>query len=204
MAIDFVHTEQLVDAVLAVLTAHLPAGWLPSTATSSEVALKVLDHGDYADYPEADSLLKDCPAIIIRGLGTEPTDAGIGGLLVSSERLRLVHVRMFEQCRDAEGKIELNMTRARERYAKIIGKAMFTDPKRRLAVIGGGGVRTEVSLASTDTAGAQLGEHRFLGWDLGQDGPTRTEDVATIRQMSQRVWAIACDMVVDVSTGGQG
>ena len=204
MAIDFVHTEQLVDAVLAVLAAHLPAGWLPSTAMSSEVALKVMDHGDYADYPEAANLLDDCPAIIIRGLGLEPTDAGISGLLVTSERLRLVHVRMFDQCRDADGKLELNMTRARERYAKIIGQALFADPKRRLAVVSDSGTRTEVSLTSTDAAGAQLVEHRYIGWDVGQDGPTRTEDVATIRQMSQRVWAIACDMVVDVRTGGQG
>lgn len=203
MAIDFVHTTEAVDAVLAVLRAHLPATWFPATAAAGEQALRLLEHGDLADYPSAEDLEGDLPAILVRGLGVEQVNAGADGVAITEETIRLVHLRAWDQCYTAAGALETNMTRARERYAKIISKALFADPNRRLAVIASGGARTDVTLTSTDAAGAQLVTHLFRGWDLGQDdGPAATPDVAGVRELGQRLWAIACTSVVRVRTGG--
>lgn len=203
MAIDFVHTAEVVDAVLAVLRGHLPATWLPGTAAAGEQSLRLLEHGDLADYPAAEDMEQDLPAILIRGLGIEETGAGITGVAITEEHLRLVHLRKHEQCYTSTGAREMNMTRARERYAKIISAALFADPHRKLAVIDDEGTRTEVTLTSTDGAGAQLIQQSFRGWDLGQDdGPAATPDVAAIRELGLPVWAIACTFVARVRSGG--
>jgi hypothetical protein len=203
MAVDFVHTAEIVDAVLAVLRGHLPTTWFPATAAAGEQALRLLEHGDLADYPAAEDMEADLPAILVRGLGIEETGAGITGVAITEEHLRLVHVRAHDQCYTDAGARQTNMTRARERYAKIISKALFADPHRKLAVIDDEGARTEVTLTCTDGAGAQFIHHSFRGWDLGQDdGPAATPDVAAIRTLGLPVWAIACTFVARVRTGG--
>jgi len=59
-----VFTEELIDSVIAVLkggdgsahTGGLPANWWEDGNDGLEVVLKLLEHGDVADYPGADAL----------------------------------------------------------------------------------------------------------------------------------------------------
>lgn len=206
-------TEELIDSVIAVLkggdgsahTGGLPANWWEDGNDGLEVVLKLLEHGDVADYPGADALEEDTPAILVRGLGPTPTGlAATGGVQETEEIIRIVHVRAAEHCRDASGNRELNMTRARARYAKLINLALWNDPHRKLAVIDAEGARTEVSLSCEDGAGAQLYDVGWNGWDLGADigNPNSMEDVRMLRQLPARVWAIACELAVRIRSGG--
>lgn len=210
MAIDFVHTAELVDAVIAVLEGSgathiggLPTAWFTS---GDDEELKILEHGDYTDYAKAGvDVMDELPAILVRGLGPAPTGkAGTGGVLDTDELIRVIHIRRFTQCYDGSGDEQLNMTEARERYVKVISKALFNDPNRKLAVIDGGGSRTEVSLTSTD-GNVQVVQALWTGWDMGHaiDNPHSIEDVAMIRMMELPLWAIGCDLTVKVRTGGE-
>lgn len=214
MAIDFLHSGQTVDAVIAVLvgadgalhTGGLPPAWFPATSANGEEPLKVLEHGDLADYP-ADQAVSDlCPAILVRGLGPKPTDhGGASGVMVTQEVVRVIHTRLFDQCYTAAGGRESNMTRARERYAKIIGKALFNDQKRRLAVIDSTGDRTDVTLTCSDGAGAQLVNAMWSGWDLGYDAGSvdSMQEVQMIRSLPLPLWAIGCEMTILCRSGGE-
>ena len=207
MAIDFVHTGELVDAVISVLkgsgSGHvggLPSAWF--TRTDKE-GLQLLEHGDLADY--AGKVMQELPAILVRGIGIVSVPARhVGGVIEADELIRVLHVRKYEQCYDSDGDREKNQARARERYAKLIGKAIFNDPQRRLAVIDSDGARTEVTLTSDDAAGAQIIQAMFDGWDLGYDigNINGTDDVRLIRNLNAGIWAIACDLRVRVRTGG--
>jgi len=230
MATDFCHSEEIINAVIAVLkgddgashTGGLPATWFPEGGDGTEASLKHLEHGDYADYA-IDSLEELCPAILVRSLGPQPTKrGGTGGVIETEETIRVVHMRAFNQCRTSAGAMELNMSRARARYAKIITKALFNDPQHKLATINSGNSRAEVSLTCTDSAGAQVLNALWAGWDLGHSGSDSTADVARIRAgghsprtravgeaaglrpagEASRLWAIACDIEVRVRTGG--
>jgi hypothetical protein len=213
MAIDFVHTAELVDAVIAVLkgadgalhTGGLPANWFRDASDADEAPLVLLEHGDLADYAGG-QLDRDLPCILVRGLGPQPTDrGGVAGVQQTEEIIRVVHVRKREQCYADDGSCEYNMTRARARYGKALCKALFNDPKRRLAVIDGAGARTDVTLTSTDVAGAQLVSVLWAGLDLGHSigNPNAIEDVTIIRRLSSPIWAIACDLRVQVRSGGE-
>lgn len=206
------HTEELIDAVIAVLkgadgdthTGGLPANWFADTRDGDEAPLELLEHGDVADMVgvKFEELL---PAILVRGLGPQPTgEGGTSGVLETEELIRVVHVRPFDLCYDSSGNKELNMTRARARYAKLINKALCNDPHKKLATIAADTTRTEVSLTCSDAAGAQLYNVIWAGWDLGFEigNPASTEDVRTIRQLRMSMWAIACDLRVRVRTGG--
>lgn len=208
MAIDFVHTGELVDAVISVLkgsgSGHiggLPPAWF--TRGASEY-LETLDHGDLSDIAvTADALSRMLPAILVRGLGPQGAVEHISGVTKTRERLRVIHARRYDQCFAGDGIREPNMTRARERYAKIIGEALFNDPQGKLAVIDGESARTEVSLTCTDDNGAQVVQAVWRGWDLGYDigNPSSTEDVRLIRRLPAQIWAIACDIDVMVRSG---
>ncbi len=213
MASDFVHSQEIIDAVIAVLrgadgathTGGLPANWFEDGDDGNEPLLKLLEHGDVADYPGADELAEDTPAILVRGLGPTPTGlGGVGGVVETEELIRVVHVRLADDCRDGSGNRELNMTRARARYAKLINLALWNDPHRKLATINAAGTRTEVSLTCEDGAGAQLYDVGWNGWDLGADigNPNSMEDVRMLRQLPARVWAIACELAVRIRSGG--
>lgn len=213
MAIDFVHTAEIVDAVIAVLTGAddathtggLPANWFMDAVDEDETPLVLLEHGDLADYAGG-QLDRDLPCILVRGLGPQPTDrGGVAGVQETEEIIRVVHVRKREQCYADDGSCEYNMTRARARYAKALCKALFNDPKRRLAVIDAEGTRTDVTLTSTDTAGAQIVTALWAGLDLGHEigNPNSIEDVAIIRRLASPLWAIACDLRVIVRSGGE-
>ena len=216
MAIDFVHTEEVVDAVIAVLkgddgathTGGLPDNWFEDADDVYEVPLELLEHGDLSDYPldDEDFVNNLLPGILVRGLGPQPTGrAGSGGALGTEEVVRVVHIRRYNQCRNSSGGIERNMTKARERYAKTINKALFNDPHKKLATIAADTTRTEVSLTCSDSAGAQLYNAVWNGWDLGHDigNPNSIPDVQIIRRLPAPLWAIACDMLVMIRTGGE-
>ncbi len=207
MATDFVHTAELVDAVVAVLHGEgddhaggLPVAWF---TRGDKEKLKLLQADDLADY--GGELLDELPAIIVRGLGIvgEP-NRSVGGVVNTEELIRVLHLRRFEECYTATGDHEKTPGKARCRYAKIIGKALFNDSHAKLAVIAADGTRTEVSLTCSDGAGAQLWDVGFGGWDLGYalGNPNSTEDVAVIRDMNAQVMAIACDLRVRVRSGG--
>lgn len=208
MATDVVFTGELVDAVIDVLkgfgSTHiggLPAAWFDST---DQEYLRVLEHGDWADYGKTSrDIRNDLPAIFVRGMGPTPEKGTLTQVLHTQELIRVVHVRRFDQCYTAAGAKETNMVRARERYAKIISKALFHDPNKKLAVIDGSGNRTEVSLTSDDD-NAQVYNVLWRGWDLGHPigSDYSTEDVAGIRALEAPIWAIACDLVVQIRTGG--
>jgi len=213
MAKDFVHTGQIVDAVIAVLkgsgSTHvggLPTTWFTSTHREY---LRTLDHGDWADYGKASRRIdEDLPAIFVRGMGPTPVTGHLTGVDDTEERIRVVHVRRFDQCYGDDGaaawlKDGIGMVRARERYAKIISKALFNDPHRKLAVIDGAGTRTEVSLTTTDAA-AHVVNVLWRGWDLEHPigSEYNTEDVAGIRELELPIWAIACDLSVRIRQGG--
>ena len=212
MATDFVHSEEIIDAVIAVLkgadgdthTGGLPANWFADTRDGDEAPLELLEHGDVADMVgvKFEELL---PAILVRGLGPQSTgQAGTSGVLETEEPVRVVHVRHFDQCYDSSGERELNMTRARGRYAKTIGKALMNDPHKKLATIDAEDARSEVSLTCSDGAGAQVYDVGWAGWDFGYEigNPASTEDVRIIRALPARIWAVACDLRVRVRTGG--
>ena len=214
MAIDFLHTGELVDAVIAVLkgadgaahTGGLPANWFADGAARGECPLLLLEHGDLSDYGEVADLRRDLPAVIVRGLGPQPTtEGGAGGVDETDEMVRVVHVRTFGQCYTDAGVAEDNHVRARERYAKLLHRALFNDPHRRLAVIASDGTRTIPTLTCTDGAGAQIVRAAWHGTDLGHDGanPNAIEDVALLRHLRARIWAIAVDLRVSIRSGGQ-
>ena len=215
MAIDFVHTGEIVDAVIAVLkgadsithTGGLPANWFEDADDANEVPLELLEHGDLADYPldKNDFVRNMLPAILVRGLGPQPTSrAGASGMLETEEIIRVVHVRRYDQCRDSSGGLEKNMTKARERYAKVINKALFNDPQKKLAAIAADTTRTGISLTCSDAAGAQIYNAVWDGWDMGHDigNPNSIVDVQIIRRIPAPIWAIACDIRVLIQVGG--
>lgn len=206
MATDLVFTQEIVEAVVDCLKGGLPANWFDDGADAGEVPLKLLTGGDLADYTALRALERDLPAIIVRGFGPERTGSGgAGGRVQVLERVRVVHLRGNGQCHADDGDVERNMTRARARYAKLIHKAIFQDAKGRLAVIGTGGTRTDVTLTSADTAGARLQQVVFEAWDLGHDvaNPHSMEDVALVRRLPMQAWAIGCEFGVYVDAGGE-
>ena len=210
MASDVVHTTAVIDAVLSALaggdgadhTGGLPANWFMDARDADEVPLKWIEHGDLTDYPwdEPGWLGDNTPIIIVRSLALTPASVaaygGLNGALGVEERMRLVHVRKHEQCRDDAGAVERNMTRARARYAKAIHQALFADqPWQKLAVL------TDTTRTEPTITGALLIEAQWRGWDFGT-GERGTSDVLNIASLRQPYWAIACDFSVILQTGG--
>jgi hypothetical protein len=216
MATDFVHTTEIVDAVLAVLTGDgsthyggLPAAWHIATddyTGTGEYGLTLLEHGDLSDYVTT-NLENLSPAILVRGMGPKASSrGGVSGHRETFEVIRVIHLRSRDHSLTAAGALETNLTRARERYAKIIGKALFNDPHKRLATISSSGVRTPATLTCSDSAGAQIQNVVFLGWDLGEEygSADSMREVAMVGSLSAPVWAIGCEFEVVIDTGGQG
>ncbi|HOA01373.1 MAG TPA: hypothetical protein PLF11_00160 [Bacillota bacterium] len=212
MAKDYVYTPDLEQRIKAVLegaddgvrTGGLPVTWFPDGDDGSEVPLRILDVGDYADYTAQD-LPSLCPAILIRGLGPlpYPGNAGIDGVAATVERIRVVHFRMRNQCRRADGLPFGLQSSARSYYAKIIGKALFNDA--RLNIIDKDGNVDSPTFDSADENGVVLVEATFVSWDLGRSigSHASVEDVAAVRALGSPVWAIACDLDITLLFGGE-
>lgn len=200
MASDAVYMAEVIDAVLAELTGHLPTNWFPEPAHTSpptyteqnpdphyawETPLALLEHGDLLDYPaEPEGVMLDCPAILVKPLGVQlvETEGGVGGVEVYSHGVRVVHLRGWEQCWDGSGNQVNNQTRARARYAKAIHAAVFADAY---------GMMGSPTLTGVGSAEAVVNV-TFDGWDFRGT----TEDVAIVRDLRAHLWAIALDLQV--------
>ena len=220
MATDVVFTSEIEAAVISVLrgadgathTGGLPANWFADADDGLETPLWYLDRGDLADHPMTpddgagflDSL---CPGILVRGMGPQPETYGTSGIEEIIERVRVIHLRRFDQCHNATTGALLNrMANARGVYAKLIHKALFHDPHAKLAVIAAVGTRTDVTLTSADGAGAQVYDVQWSGWDLGypDTSPYSIPEVAAIRRISGLpLWVIGCDLSVRIHAGGE-
>ena len=210
MARDVIHSEEVVDGVISALTGAddtlhtggLPAGWFEDAYDGTEVPLKLLEHGDLADYAATEELLERLPCILVRSLGPRAVaPAGDRGKETTEEHIRIIHLRHHMQCRDDSGKPLSNMTRARTRYARIIHTALFRDPHCRLATINADDERTEVTLTA-EGGSARIFNVLWLGWDLGHElgSAYGIEDVARIRSLAVPMWAIACEIIVRIRT----
>ena len=194
MAVDVLVTEELLDAVLAELAAHLPATWLQSGNATTEAALKVMECGDLMDYCGNDAgLIADTPAVFVRPLEATVADGhgGTGAVEVINHKFRLVHVRRFEQCYTAAGVREKNMTRARMRYAKELGRALFADKNKRL---------DNPTLTTATGSTAKIMIMTMDGWDFGTEAGGSSE-VAVIRAVQSKgpqMWAISVDFTIMV------
>ena len=210
---DGIFTEEIIDGVINVLkgadgalhTGGLPTNWFKDGESADEVYLRTLEHGDLSDYPMNDEIDKFLPAIFVRSQGNLTTDrSGISGVFTTMEFIRIIHIRQREDCYDDSGNKSTNLTRARSRYAKITHKALFNDRARKLATINALGVRTETTLTSADSAGAQIHTCYFGGIDYGFDSESRnsTDDVKKIRAMPNNYIGLAFDFVVEYIYGG--
>lgn len=206
MATDFLHTSELIEAARSVLkgasgTSHvggLPANWFTDGDDDKETVLVSIQHGDFRDIATDEQVEDLLPAVYIRSLGVQGMDVYDGGVSETYERFRLVHARRRDQTH-TYGAVTLdgNISRAKERYSKIIVKALFNDPRKRLAVITAAGARTEVSLTCADASGAQVVSHTFTGLDYGGG----TEDTRMVERHIPRAWAVAIDYGVLVRSG---
>ncbi len=127
---DFVHDEQIVDAVIAQLAAELPSSW--TSGENPILRLKRLQFGDLRDYrlPPGEGWRTLCPAILVRVNRSESAApyGGLGGKEGQVAPIRLLHVRTRDQCRDLGSPDKmLAPARARAQYAKAISKALFAN-----------------------------------------------------------------------------
>jgi len=126
---DFVHDEEIVEAVLAQLRANLPPEW--TTDENTVLSLKWIEFGDLRDYRlgQGESYGDLCPLIYVRLNRSDaaPEYGGLGGKEGQIVPLRLVHVRPREQWPEADGNLPTPPARIRARCAKIISKALFAN-----------------------------------------------------------------------------
>lgn len=202
MATDAIYCEQLTDAIIAELRAHLPANmttaaWVvpvpnPPPAVPAYVKdhpLYVIQHGDLSDYAGPESVEAELPAILIRPLDVTPDAAfsGAGGVDGYEHRFRVVHIRAFDQCYTLAGAVETNMTRARARYAKAINQALLADVY---------GYMGKPTLTTADSSAA-VASVSLPRWNIG----VNDEDVGFIRSLNAPIWAISCDFSITVQVG---
>jgi len=129
-ATDFVHDEEVVDAVLSQLASNLPEAW--TSSDNSILRLKRLQFGDLRDYrfPPGEGWRDICPGILVRLNRSDnaPEYGGMGGKQGQVVPLRLLHVRRRDQCRDiGSQELLVSPARARAQYAKVISKALFAN-----------------------------------------------------------------------------
>jgi hypothetical protein len=129
-ATDFVHDEEIVDAVLTQLAGNLPASW---TSDDSPVfRLHRIQFGDLRDWraTTGQGWRRICPAVLVRLDRSEraPQYGGLGGKEGQIVPLRLLHIRTRDQCRDlTDPAIIISPARARAQYAKLISQALFAN-----------------------------------------------------------------------------
>jgi len=138
-ATDFVHDEELVDAILEHLggaVGALPASW--RTGEDPYFRLRALEFGDLrwlGPSLSGEGLRALCPAVVLRLRRSvrEPQYGALGGKEGIVHPLRLVHVRWYDaadatrnQCRDtSDPAVLLSPVRAQAHYAKIVNRALF-------------------------------------------------------------------------------
>ena len=134
-SIDFIHDEQVIDAVLAEFRRNLPAAW--TSGRSTIYKLKELEFGDLRDYsmtPE-ETLRSLMPMMLVRSDGNawNAGEGGMGGKMMVDYPVRIVYAFTDAQRRDATTtRKTISPERTRTQRAKVINRALFTDPLRRL------------------------------------------------------------------------
>lgn len=194
MATDFIHSTDIIDGIISIINANCPNGWLYDDGT--DVPLRVIQHGDMSDFT-AEEISSITPAILIKSIGIDlAPKQGISGVTFTQEHMRVIMVRKFSDCIDDNGNRFTNFAKSRYYYMKQLNEILFSDTHRKLATITNG-TRTEVSLASNDTNGAEIVNCIFRSVDY--DGST--PEVSSIKNLSNSMWAIAVDFDVIVRSG---
>lgn len=126
---DFVHDEDVVDAVIAALQANLPAAWLD--VENSLYGVKRVEFGDleHWDRPPQVTIEDLCPYILVFANRTDDSTriyGGLGGKEGWSVPVRVVHLWTKAQCRDeTTPATAIQAARAQCQRAKVISKAIF-------------------------------------------------------------------------------
>ena len=129
-ATDFVHDEEIVDAVIDQLASNLPVSW--TGGDNPILRLKRLQFGDLRDYrfPPGEGWRDICPGILVRLNRSDDAAeyGGLGGKQGQVVPLRLLHIRRRDQCRDISAQeLLVSPARARAQYAKAVSKALFAN-----------------------------------------------------------------------------
>jgi hypothetical protein len=127
---DFIHDEEIGQAVVEHLDQHLPEEW--TSGTNPILRSKHFRFGDLRDQRlDPGQTWRDiCPALLVRlnRSDSAPEYGGLGGKEGQIVPLRILHVRTREQCPDPDNEDALlPPARARARYAKVISKALFAN-----------------------------------------------------------------------------
>ena len=134
-AIDFIHDEAVIDAVLAEFRRNLPDSW--TSGRSTIYKLQELEFGDLRDYdltPD-ETLRKLMPMLLVRpgGNSWNAGEGGMGGKMMVDYPVRIIYAFGDEQRRDATTtRKTISPARTRAQRAKVINRALFTDTLRRL------------------------------------------------------------------------
>jgi len=130
MAADFLHMEELVDAVIGALNGYgvnheggLPVSWFTYTDGNPSPPLVLLDHGDLFRYPPDTDLSSLCPSILVRGMESTLVGPTTGGQKNILHTIRVVHLRANDQGIALDGTAEPNPVRAAEASLKTIIRA---------------------------------------------------------------------------------
>ena len=127
---DFVHDEEIGQAVVEHLDQHLPEEW--TSGVNPVLRLRRAQFGDLRDQRlgPGQTWRDICPALLVRlnRSDSAPEYGGLGGKEGQVVPLRVLHVRTRDQCPDPDNAdMLLTPARARARYAKVISKALFAN-----------------------------------------------------------------------------
>ena len=136
---DFIHDEEVADAVIDQLEANLPAAW--RSRANAVLGLRRIEFGSLNQYrfsgrPGDENIGDLLPSIWVRmGSQDAPEHSAIGGKEGQATLLTIVHVFGEEQCYDlTTPSRRVQVERAKAQRAKAISKALWyhaTDSKRR-------------------------------------------------------------------------
>ncbi len=186
-ATDFLHDEAVVDAVIAELTAHLPATWTDKSNTLW--GLQRIEFGDLREYEPTDEEYADwlasiCPCLLVRCNRVEPADAwsGMGGKAGEAVPVRVLHAFTRAQCVDVTSLAYIQPARARAQRAKIISTALWNDTTWHLG---------SPTLTTADNLAKVVSVDR---------GPTIYEGAEDFAALVGEVFGLAIDLVVNTRT----
>jgi len=136
---DFVHDDEIVEAVLKELADNLPASWHPTTG-DGYTQLQRLEHGDLSEYEPTQEEQQGFPANICPSIfvcvdrnSRDTGSCGVGGREGTAIPVAVAHVFSREQSLSlSDGETWVQPQRSREQRAKVIGKALWSDANRRL------------------------------------------------------------------------
>jgi hypothetical protein len=124
---DFIHDEEIVEAVLYQLAAELPVEW--TAGDSPLFRLRRLEFGDLREQRlEPGQTWRDiCPGLLVRLNRSEsaPEYGGLGGKAGQVVPLRVLYFCGREQCQEPGTGDAVAPARIRARHAKIISRALF-------------------------------------------------------------------------------